>query len=291
MVKKYADLYLETRRALMKQEDAQSASLMARNLVALFSGRTQEYILSNREMYASEEICEKVEHATARLLKGEPLAYVLGEWEFYGLPLFVNENVLIPRDDTVAVASLAIKQAIFLPCDPRVLDLCTGSGCIGLAVASRIKDARVTLADVSKDALAVAKKNIARNKLSGRVSCVQVDALSPAPAFLGKFDMIVSNPPYITGPQMGELDDSVKLYEPHLALYGGRDGLDFYRSIAINYSSALKPGGFLCLEFGEEQGDDICRILEENGYTILERTRDYNDTERAVLAQYGRKEE
>ena len=291
MVKKYADLYLETRRALMKQEDAQSASLMARNLVALFSGRTQEYILSNREMYASEETCEKVERATARLLKGEPLAYVLGEWEFYGLPLFVNENVLIPRDDTVAVASLAIKQAIFLPCDPRVLDLCTGSGCIGLAVASRIKDARVTLADVSKDALAVAKKNIARNKLSGRVSCVQVDALSPAPAFLGKFDMIVSNPPYITGPQMGELDDSVKLYEPHLALYGGRDGLDFYRSIAINYSSALKPGGFLCLEFGEEQGDDICRILEEKGYTILERARDYNDTERAVLAQYGRKED
>ena len=291
MVKKYADLYLETRRALMKQEDVRSAGLMARNLIALYSGRSQEYILSNREMYAGEETCEKVEKAVERLLKGEPLAYVLGEWEFYGLPLYVNENVLIPRDDTVAVAGLAIKQAIFLPCDPRVLDLCTGSGCIGLAVASRIKDARVTLADVSKDALAIAKKNIARHKLSGRVSCVQVDALSPAPAYLGKFDMIVSNPPYITGPQMGELDDSVKLYEPHLALYGGRDGLDFYRSIAVNYSSALKPGGFLCLEFGEEQGDDICRILEENGYTILERARDYNDTERAVLAQYGRKED
>ena len=291
MVKKYADLYLETRRALMKQEDARSAGLMARNLIALYSGRSQEYILSNREMYAGEETCEKVEKAVERLLNGEPLAYVLGEWEFYGLPLYVNENVLIPRDDTVAVASLAIKQAIFLPCDPRVLDLCTGSGCIGLAVASRIKDARVTLADVSKDALAIAKKNIARHKLSGRVSCVQVDALSPAPAYLGKFDMIVSNPPYITGPQMGELDDSVKLFEPHLALYGGRDGLDFYRSIAVNYSSALKPGGFLCLEFGEEQGDDICRILEENGYTILERARDYNDTERAVLAQYGRKED
>ena len=291
MVKKYADLYLETRRALMTQEDPRSAGLMARNLIALYSGRSQEYILTNRELYAGEETCEKVEKAVARLLKGEPLAYVLGEWEFYGLPLYVNENVLIPRDDTVAVASLAIKQAIFLPCDPRVLDLCTGSGCIGLAVASRIKDARVTLADVSKDALAIAKKNIARHKLSGRVSCVQVDALSPAPAYLGKFDMIVSNPPYITGPQMGELDDSVKLYEPHLALYGGRDGLDFYRSIAINYSSALKPGGFLCLEFGEEQGDDICRILEENGYTILERARDYNDTERAVLAQYGRKED
>ena len=291
MVKKYADLYLETRRALLTQEDEHTAGLMARNLIARYSGRSQEYILGNRDLYASEETCDSVEKATKRLLKGEPLAYILGEWEFYGLPLYVNEKVLIPRDDTVAVAQLAINQAIFLPSDPRILDLCTGSGCIGLAVASRIKDARVTLADISKDALAVAKKNIARNKLSGRVSCIQADALSPVPAFLGRFDMIVSNPPYITGPDMAELDDSVKLYEPHLALFGGRDGLDFYRSIAVNYAAALKPGGFLCLEFGDDQGDDVCRILEENGYTILERSRDYNDRERAVLAQYGRKED
>ena len=291
MVKKYGDLYLEARRALMTQEDAQTAGLMARNLIALFSGQSQEYILSNREMYAGEETCEKTEMAVKRLLKGEPLAYVLGEWEFYGLPLYVNENVLIPRDDTVPVATLAIKQAIFLPSAPRILDLCTGSGCIGLAVASRIKDARVTLADISKDALAVAKKNIARNKMTGRVSCVQADALKPVPAFLGKFDMIISNPPYITGEDMPLLEDSVKLYEPHLALFGGADGLDFYRSIAENFTSALKPGGFLCLEFGDDQGDDVCCILEENGYTILERSRDYNDRERAVLAQYGRKED
>ena len=291
MVKKYGDLYLEARRALMTQEDAQTAGLMARNLIALFSGQSQEYILSNREMYAGEETCEKTEKAVQRLLKGEPLAYVLGEWEFYGLPLYVNENVLIPRDDTVPVATLAIKQAIFLPSAPRILDLCAGSGCIGLAVASRIKDARVTLADISKDALAVAKKNIARNKMTGRVSCVQADALKPAPAFLGKFDMIISNPPYITGEDMPLLEDSVKLYEPHLALFGGEDGLDFYRSIAENFTSALKPGGFLCLEFGDDQGDDVCCILEENGYTILERSRDYNDRERAVLAQYGRKED
>ena len=291
MVKKYADLYLETRRALLTQEDANSAGLMARNLLALYSGHTQEYLLGNRDLYASEEVCDKVERAVKRLLKGEPLAYVLGEWEFYGLPLHVNENVLIPRDDTVAVATLAIKQAIFLPKDPRILDLCTGSGCIGLAIASRIKDARVTLADISKDALTVAKKNIARNKMTGRVSCIQANALNPAPAFLGKFDMIVSNPPYITGSDMTELDDSVKLYEPHLALFGGEDGLDFYRSIAVNFSAALKPGGFLALEFGDDQGDDVCRILEDNGYTILERSRDYNDRERAVLAQYGRKED
>ena len=291
MVKKYSDLYLETRRALMAQEDAHTAGLMARNLIALYSGNTQEYILANRELYAGEETCEKVEKAIKRLLNNEPLAYVLGEWEFYGLPLYVNENVLIPRDDTVAVAQLAINQAIFLPGNPRVLDLCTGSGCIGLAIASRVKDARVTLADISKDALEVAKKNIARHKMTGRVSCMQVDAMRPAPAFLGKFDMIVSNPPYITKDEMPQLQDSVKLFEPHLALCGGEDGLDFYRAIVENFSAALKPGGFLCFEFGEEQGDDICRILEENGYTILERSRDYNDRERAVLAQYGRKED
>ena len=231
-----------------------------------------------------------MEDATNRLLAGEPLPYILGEWEFYGLTLYVNEKVLIPRDDTVAVASLAINQGIFLDQDPRILDLCTGTGCIGLAIASRIQDARVTLADISKDALAVAKKNITAHKLSARVSCIQADALASPPAFLGKFDMIVSNPPYITGAEMEELPDSVKLYEPHLALFGGQDGLDFYRSIAVNYSKALKPGGFLALEFGDTQGDDVCRILEDNGYTSLERTSDYNDRERAVLAQYGRKE-
>ena len=275
----------------MQTEDAQTAGLMARNLVAYYSGKTQEAVLRDRELYAGEKTCADVEAATARLLAGEPLPYVLGEWEFYGLPLYVDRNVLIPRDDTCAVVGLAINQAIFLPKDPRVLDLCTGSGCIGLAIASRIKDARVTLADISREALAVAKKNIARNKFGFRVSCVQADALSPAPAFLGKFDMIVSNPPYITGPEMAELPAGVKDYEPHLALFGGRDGLDFYRSIAKNYANALKPGGFLALEFGMGQGDDVCGILVENGYTILERTKDFNDRERAVLARYGRKED
>ena len=291
MVKKYSDLYLECRKRLLRQEDAQSASLMARNLLAHYSGKTQEEILSNRDLYASEEIGRKMEAATDRLLEGEPLAYVLGEWDFYGLTLHVDNHVLILRDDTCAVVSLGVNQGIFLPSDPRVLDLCTGSGCIGLAIASRIKDARVTLADISKEALAVAKKNIVTHHLSGRVTCVQADALKPAPGFLGKFDMIVSNPPYITGEEMLTLQDSVKNYEPHLALYGGEDGLDFYRSIAVNYGKALKPGGFLCLEFGEEQGDDICRILTENGFTILERTKDFNDTERAVLAQFRGKED
>ena len=285
MVKKFSQLYLEARRAFMEIEDQQTASLLARNLLCSVSGKSNEQILADREKYACEAVCEKMDDAVRRILSGEPLAYVLGEWEFYGLTLYVDKNVLIPRDDTCAVTSLAVKKGLYLEQDPRILDLCTGSGCIGIAVASRVKDAKVTLADVSKEALAVAKKNVSRHKLTGRVSCVQADALAQPSAFLGKFDMIISNPPYVTTAEMGELPQSVKDFEPHLALHGGEDGLAFYRAIIKNYSGILKPGGYLCFEFGMGQGDDVCRLLERNGFTIIERAKDYNDRERAVLAR------
>lgn len=275
----------------MAAEDAQTAGYIARQLLLSVSGKTQEQLVADRDLYASEEVCAGADFAAARILAGEPLAYLLGEWEFYGLKLYVDKHVLIPRDDTCAVTSLAVKKGLFLDQNPRILDLCTGSGCIGLAVASRVKDARVTLADISREALAVARKNILRNHLSGRVTCIQADALEKPSAFLGKFDMIVSNPPYITTAEMGSLPVSVRDYEPHLALHGGDDGLKFYRAIADHYREALKPGGCLCLEFGMGQGDAVCDILESNGYTILERSRDYNDRERALMAQFGRKED
>lgn len=286
----FGELYLQTRACLLTTESPESAGPMARDLVSTLSGMTQESFLAEKNSPVSAEICQRVDEALTRLRQGEPLPYVLGEWNFYGLPLYVGPQVLIPRDDTCALAELAIHRALFLDQDPRILDLCCGSGCIGLAIASRLKDARVTLGDLSKEALSVARKNIQRNHLGGRVSCVQVDAMEAPPAFLGKFDMIVSNPPYVTAGEMEELPPSVKNYEPHMALYGGPDGLDFYRSITERYRSILKPGGFLCYEFGMGQGDAVCAILEENGFTVLERTRDYNDRERAVLAQYGRKE-
>ena len=285
-----SELYLQTRRALLSQEDAETAAFLARELLCHVTGKPKEQILAQQGHYASEKTCEEMAILTDRLLAGEPLAYVLGEWEFYGMKLTVNAHVLIPRDDTCAVTELAIRQALFLESNPRILDLCTGSGCIGLAIANRVKDAKVTLGDLSREAMQVAKKNITAQKLSARVSCVQVNALEAPPAFLGKFDMIVSNPPYITTDEMRELPDSVAKFEPHLALHGGNDGLDFYRAITENFKNALKPGGYLCYEFGMGQGDAVCSLLEENGFTILERTRDFNDRERAVLAQLVRKE-
>ena len=291
MVKTLAQLYLDARRELMRQEDDQSAALMARNVICHITGLTNEQVIANREKYVGDSVVETVDKAVSRLLNQEPLAYVLGQWEFYGLTLQVNPSVLIPRDDTCAVTDLAIRQSLFLDSNPRILDLCTGSGCIGLAIASRVKDSKVTLADISQEALAVAKHNIVNHKLTGRVSCVRANALEAPPAFLGKFDLIVSNPPYITTREMLELPRSVAAFEPRMALHGGDDGLEFYRSIAKEYAQALKPGGYLCFEFGMGQGDDVCAILEANGYTNLERARDYNDRERAVIARYDRKED
>ena len=285
-MKKYSDLYRETRKALLPIDGPHQAGTTARELLQLASGKSAAELLADGEKYADTSVCTALEAYVQRMVKGEPLAYILGEWEFYGLKLYVTPDVLIPRDDTCALAEIAIRQALFLDQNPRILDLCTGSGCIGLAIASRVKDAKVTLADLSREALAVAKKNVALHHMGGRVSCVQADAMAEPPAFLGQFDMIVSNPPYIDENDMQTMEVSVKDYEPHMALYGGRDGLDFYRSIAVNYKQALKPGGYLCLEFGEEQGDDVCEILAANGFTVRQRVKDFCGTERAVIAQY-----
>lgn len=285
-----SELYRNIRMMLLRREDKDSATFMARQILCHVTGKSREQLTTMGDHYVSDSTNGRATQLATRLLTGEPLAYVLGEWEFYGLKLTVDRNVLIPRDDTCAVAELAIRQGLFLENNPRILDLCTGSGCIGLAVATRVPDAKVTLADISRDALQIAKRNVTAHKLNGRVSCVQANALEEPPAFLGKFDLIVSNPPYITTREMQELPASVAEYEPHLALHGGSDGLDFYRAIAKNYTAALKPGGFLCFEFGMGQGDAVCSLLEENGYTILDRSRDYNERERAVLARYDRKE-
>ncbi len=289
MVKTYADLFLDARSALLPTE-GEGAAKLAYALLSHASGKRIEEILADRALYATEEIEQRMNLSVARVLDGEPLAYILEQWEFHGMPLVVTRDVLIPRDDTEVVAGLAIKRAIFLDQNPRILDLCTGSGCIGLAVAKRVKDARVTLADVSQAALNVARRNASNLGLSKRVSCVRVDALQPAPEFLGEFDMIVSNPPYITTAEMDQLDRSVHAFEPHLALHGGEDGLDFYRAIVQNFRSALKPGGYLCFEFGMGQDGAVCRILEQNQFEVMQVAADTGDIPRAVIAKDIREE-
>ena len=284
MVKTYGELYRHVKYILQDVEGPQAANT-ARELLSFVTGYDVAAVMGMQTIYAAEETAKRYLDLAAEMLAGKPLAYILGKWSFYGLDLPVTPDVLIPRDDTMAVVDLALEQSRWLPSNPRILDLCTGSGCIGLALASRIKDARVTLADLSPKALKIAKKNTTDLKLTGRVSCVQADALQPASRFLGQFDLLISNPPYITGDEMEKLECSVRDYEPHMALYGGEDGLDFYRSIAVNYAAALKPGGFLCLEFGMGQEDAVCWILEANDYEVLELRKDTGGIIRAVLAK------
>ena len=284
MVKKYADLYLDARHALLEKE-GQFASNIARELICAASGKSAEQMIADRDLYASEEVCELAESFVKRYCSGEPMPYILGQWDFYDMTLSVTPDVLIPRDDTNVVTELAIKKALFLNQNPRILDLCTGSGCIGLAIAKRVKDARVTLGDVSQGALRVAKRNVQEQKLGIRVKCLPIDVLKPAQDFLGTFDLIVSNPPYIPTAEIEGLEPSVRDFEPRLALDGGEDGLDFYRAIIQNFRPALNPGGWLCFEFGMGQENAVCTLLEQGGFTVTETRKDTADIIRAVLAQ------
>ena len=284
MVKKYGELYLNARKALRLVE-GDNAAVYARELLALASGKTVASLLADRELYASEAIEEKLNGYLSRVLAGEPLAYILGEWSFYGLPLTVTPDVLIPRDDTMAVTDLAIEATRDYPAPQRVLDLCTGSGCIGLAVAYKVESARVTLADISDKALRVARQNMAKLRLKHRVTAFSVDVLQPAAKFLGQFDVLVSNPPYITTKEMTELPVSVWAYEPHLALEGGADGLDFYRAILKNFDAALRPGGTVCFEFGLSQEDALGKLLGQVGYEEINFRRDLRGITRAVSAR------
>jgi len=284
MVKKYGELYLNARKALRPIE-GDNAAVYARELLALASGKSVTSLLADRELYASEAIEEALNGYLSRVLAGEPLAYILGEWSFYGLPLTITPDVLIPRDDTMAVTDLAIEAARDYPAPQRVLDLCTGSGCIGLAVAYKVESARVTLADVSDKALRVARLNMTKLRLKHRVTAFSVDVLQPAAKFLGQFDVIVSTPPYITTKEMAELPVSVWAYEPHLALEGGADGLDFYRAIVKNFDAALRPGGTVCFEFGLSQEDAVGRLLEQAGFDEINFRKDLRGITRAVSAR------
>ena len=285
MVTKLSQLYLDTRKALLATQDFSTASLMTRDLLAKATGKTREEVLLDLDTYLMDDVCAQVNEDLAKLRRGVPFAYVLGEWEFYGLPLYVNEHVLIPRDDTVAVAELAINKSIFLDTSPRILDLCTGTGCIGLAVAAQVEDARVLLGEIDDEAIKICKQNTRRNNLTARVTTLKLNALEKPSRQLGEFDCIVSNPPYIPTADIDRLDTSVKDHEPHRALDGGEDGLDFYRAITDLWRDALVPGGLLAFEVGIGQADEVLRIMRAKGFGDLEIIKDLHFIPRVV---YGR---
>ena len=246
------------------------------------TGKTREELARDGGLYASPELERRTRELVDRHLAGEPVAYLIGEWEFYGLPLDISRDVLIPRPDTEVLAEQAIGYIQTLG-ECRVLDLCAGSGCIGLAVASQAPQARVVLGEWSDSALKICRQNIRRNGLTGRVVAVQADARERAEKSLGEFRCIVSNPPYIPRADIETLDVSVKDYEPRLALDGGEDGLDFYRSISEKWKEALAPGGRLYFEVGIGQADSVLRIMRTQGFGDIQVVKDHHGIPRVVF--------
>ena len=264
----YNNLYMDIRQELHRA-GIQAATLEARELVCFAAGKTREQFVRDGRLYVPQDVEEQASALMRRHLAGEPLAYLIGEWEFYGLPLDISEQVLIPRSDTEVLAGEAIRW-LQTQQDARVLDLCAGSGCVGLAVASQVHACRVVLGEKSEAALRICRQNIRRSGLLGRVTPMPADALEPPTRQLGEFDCIVCNPPYIPTQDIETLDVSVRDYEPHMALDGGEDGLEFYRAISENWREALHPGARLYFEVGIGQADSVLRIMRRQGFGELE---------------------
>lgn len=216
------------------------------------------------------------EDLVIRRLQGEPLQYLLGEWEFWGMTFAVGKGVLIPRPDTEILVEegLAALQGTEAP---RVLDLCAGSGCVALALAQERPDAAVTAVEWDPAAYAYLEKNVAA--LGGSVTPARADVLAPPPAGWGGFDLITANPPYLTAEEMTALSPEVRR-EPPQALFGGKDGLDFYRAIRDRWLPLLKPGGTLALEIGWRQAGAVCAIFAPCAPRVR---KDYGGNDRVVI--------
>ena len=281
----YNDIYLRVRKRL-KNAGIEPSEFEAKQIVAHCAKRSREELLAMGKIFASDQtIKRKIEESLERRLKGEPLAYVLGEWEFYSLPLIINENVLIPRVDTELLAKEVIGLLKRKVWQTRMLDLCCGSGCIGLAAAANVPNCRIVMIDSSEQALAVCRQNMLKTNLSRHITAMDADILIKPPAILGEFDVIVSNPPYIPSGEIDSLDSSVKDYEPRIALDGGEDGLDYYHAIAGNWNKLLKKGGHMAFECGIDQAAAVRYIMKQNGFSDVKVYKDTQGIERVLTGK------
>jgi len=279
----YNDIYLRVRKKL-KTAGIDAHELEARFIVTFCAKKSREDLLMMSKIFATDpKIKEKIEECVERRLNGEPLAYVLGEWEFYGITLIINEHVMIPRVDTEVLARETIGLLKRKVWQTRLLDLCTGSGCVGLAVAANVPGCRIVMIDSSEQALAVCRQNMLKTNLSRHITALDADILIKPPAILGEFDMIVSNPPYIPTADIKTLDKSVREYEPVIALDGGEEGLDYFYAITENWSKLLKKGGHLAFECGEGQSAAVRYIMKQHGFGDIKTYKDTLGIERVII--------
>ena len=238
----------------------------------------QKALFMNPEKNLSEDEVSCLRLAVEKMVRGMPMAYALKQAYFYGEAFYVDERVLIPRYDTERSVDSILRLS---PKAKRILEIGTGSGCVAITLGRLFPDAEIWAADISEDALDVAKKK--RNRHGAfNVNLIRSDLFS---AIEGTYDVIYSNPPYISADEMRELDESVALYEPHLALEGGEDGLDFYRKIVEDAPRFLNPGGYLVFEIGAKQRKDIEKLLKDHDFSAIGSEKDFSGLDRVVFGR------
>lgn len=268
----------------LQSKQIESPKLEAELLLAHVLNCSRIHLFTRYDEVPAEKVRESYRHLIKQRAQGVPVAYLTGSKEFYSLPLSVSPAVLIPRSDTGIVVDQALK--VLAKCStPQFADIGTGSGAIALAILKNNKQAQAVATDISSEALAIAQKNAATLGLSERINFRQGDLLAP----LGseRFDLIVSNPPYIAQDEFVDLDAGVREHEPRLALDGGPDGLSFYRRLAAHAKDYLKPHAVLMVEIGHTQEPAVRMIFEQAGGTIVGSYLDLAKRPRVVAATFA----
>jgi len=244
--------------------------------------RSKAWLMTNRASLLLPRTEARFDALVDRRAIGEPIQYIVGETEFYGLPFRVTPDVLIPRPETEHLVEKALELAGGFP-QPRIVDVGTGSGAIAVALAHNLPHAQITALDISRPALEIARENAGRNGVSGRIRFLQSDLLASVAD--ERFEMVVSNPPYVPTVDRDSLSVEVREHEPASALFAGADGLDVYRRLIPAAFSLLEAGGFLALEIGCGQSDAVAALLTKSGFGWVEIMPDLQGIARVVSGQ------
>ena len=269
---------------MLKNENIEAPKNKARQLLEKTLKQSKEYLI----IYDTKEITalqrENYIKNIKRLIQGEPLQYITGKQEFMKLNFLVNKDVLIPRQDTEILVEEVIEISKKIA-NPVILDLCTGSGAIAISIAKYVPSAKIYASDISPKALDIAKQNAELNRVKNNIEFIESNLFNKIKNL--KFDVIVSNPPYIEKDEIKKLSKDVQR-EPIIALDGGKDGLDFYRKISNEAYSFLNRQGYLCLEIGYNQKKAVTKIIEEQKrYINIYSKKDLCENDRIVICQIG----